>query len=140
MGKRFLRNNLIHFFSIVLLVAMTMCDMGNETYIKRTDIVPITEFSIPDSAISVVDTIEIQATAKAHNGCWKDLRFIFSELNDTAYGLKAYGTYESYGTCPDVEVTKDTTFDFSPVQEGNNLFFVTRNSYQYTIDTLVVNN
>jgi len=137
---KILHNNLTRFLSILLLIATTMCDTENETYIKRTDIVPITEFSISDSAISIADTIEIQATAKVNNGCWKNLHFIFSALNDTAYGLRAYGTYESYGTCPEEEVSKDTTFDFSPVQEGYNLFFVTRNPYQYTVDTLVVNN
>ena len=138
MDKRLLRKDLVRLLSILLLIATAMCDTENETYMKRTDIVPITEFSIPDSAISLADTIEIQATAKVNNGCWKDLHFIFSELNDTTYGLKAYGTYESYGTCPDKEVSKDTSLDFSPVQKGNNLFFVTRNPYQYTVDTLIV--
>jgi len=137
--EKILQNNLIRFLSILLLIAMAMCDTENETYIKRTDLVSITEFSIPDSTISVSDTVEIQATAKVNNGCWKDLHFIYTELNDTAYSLKAYGTFESHGTCPTVEVSKDTSFDFSPVQEGYNLFFVTRNPYQYTVDTLVVN-
>ena len=136
--KKILQNNLPLFLSILLLFVTTMCDTENETYIKKTDIVPITEFSIPDSSISLADTIEIQATAKVNNGCWKDLYFIFSELNDTTYDLRAYGTYESYGTCPAVEVTKDTSFHFTPVQKGYNIFFVTRNPYQYTVDTLIV--
>lgn len=138
-NERFLKNNLISFLGILFLIFLAQCDLENETYIKRTDIIPITEFSIPDSAVSVTDTFEIHATAKVNNGCWNDLHFIYKELNDTSYGLKAYGTYESHGTCPEVEVSKDTTFDFSPVSKGYNLFFVTRNSYQYTTDTLVVN-
>jgi len=139
-NKKTLQNNIARLLSILLLFTTTMCDQKNETYIKRTDIVPITEFSIPDSAITVTDTIEIQATAKVNNGCWKDLQFIFSELNDTTYSLKAYGTFESHGNCPRVEVSKDTLLDFSPVQKGYNLFFVTRSPYQHSVDTLIVKN
>ncbi|MGM0496444.1 MAG: hypothetical protein ACQESJ_00855 [Bacteroidota bacterium] len=137
--KRSLKNTVISSLGILFLIFIVRCDPGSETYVKRTDIVPITEFSIPDSAVSVTDTFQIRATAKVDNGCWGDMHFIFTELNDTAYGLKAYGTYESHGVCPDEEVSKDTSFDFSPVQKGYNLFFVTRNPYQYTTDTLIVN-
>lgn len=109
----------------------------NDYYVKRTDYVRITEVNIPDSSI-VLDTIQIEAFAEADNGCWRDLTFAFDSIADTTYTLAAYGIYESEGTCPEVIVTTDTVIDFIPREVGTYLFYVARNSYQSTIDTLIV--
>ncbi|MBS3771326.1 MAG: hypothetical protein KGY70_09250 [Bacteroidales bacterium] len=131
-----------------LIFLAVSCMEENGSYIRTTDVVPITEFSIPDSS-EISDTIQIAATAEANNGCWSNLRFSLDSVppqtnsdTDTVatqlYRLQAIGDYESHGTCPQVVVTADTIIDLVTRQKGNYVFYVTRNSYSYTVDTLLV--
>ncbi len=124
-------------YSLSLIFLLTSCMNDDDYYVKRTDYVPITEVNIPDSSV-VSDTIQIEAVAEADNGCWRNLTFAFDSIADTTYTLSAYGIYESEGTCPEVIVTADTIIDFIPQTVGKYLFYVARNSYQSTIDTLIV--
>jgi len=125
------------FVYLVLLVFISSCLGDNEYYVKRTDLVHITEVSIPDSAM-VEDTVEITATAQENNGCWRDLNFSFQKVSDTIYALAAYGTFESYGTCASVIVNQDTVIDFIPLYKGVYLFHVARNAYVSEVDTMIV--
>jgi len=134
---RLLKGNFFFLIAAVFISFVASCDFEGENYIKREDIVPITKFAIPDTA-AIDDTVKLEATASANNGCWKNLRFYFSKNSDTTNVLKAFGTFESHGTCPDQVVSKDTTIDFSPVKTGPILFYVIRNPYQYSVDTLMV--
>ncbi|MFP4621993.1 MAG: hypothetical protein ACLFM7_11835 [Bacteroidales bacterium] len=131
-----------------LIVLITSCLEDTGSYVRTTDLVSITEVSIPDSA-GVSDTIQILATAEANNGCWKDLHFrldTFTSQNDSEtdtvnteqYTLKAIGTYESEGTCPQVIVTADTTMDVITSQKGNYVFYTSRDSYTLQMDTVFV--
>lgn len=131
-----------------LIFLAVSCMEENGSYIRTTDIVPITEISIPDSA-GVADTIQIAATAEASNGCWGDLHFRLdsatnennSETDSVAtknYALKAIGTYESHGACPQVVVTADTVLDLVASQKGNYVFYITRDAYTLQRDTVFV--
>lgn len=136
--KRLSTGNFLIPVTLGFIIMTVSCDLDEgENYIKREDIVPITNFSMPDSA-AVNDTVELNATASVGNGCWKNLRFTFEERSDTTNVLRAFGTFESYGSCPDVIVSKDTIINFSPENTGPHYFYVIRNSYQYSLDTLMV--
>ena len=136
---------LLYLFIIVLL---SSCLEDSDNYIRTTDLVPITEVTIPDSS-GVADTIQITATAEANNGCWSNLRFQLDSIanqnnnqTDTvatkSYSLQAIGTYESHGSCPQVIVTADTVLDVVTSQKGNYIFYVTKNSYTLQVDTVFV--
>lgn len=136
---------LLYLFIIVLL---SSCLEDGDNYIRTTDLVPITEVTIPDSS-EVADTIQITATAEANNDCWSDLRFQLDSVpnqnnnqTDTtstkSYSLQAIGTYESHGSCPQVIVTADTVLDVLTSQKGNYIFYVTKNSYTLEVDTVFV--
>jgi hypothetical protein len=109
----------------------------NAYYEKRTGPVEIIETSIPDSAKSQ-DFIEIEAKASANNGCWRSL-FVELKATDTFdHTIKAYGTYESYGACPDIMVYQDTVIHFGPLQKGTYIFAITKNQDEIAIDTMIV--
>jgi len=135
------------FYLFIIGVLITSCLGENESYIRTTDVVPITKVSIPDSS-GISDTIQIAATAQADNGCWSNLRFsldsVPSQNNETdtvatkSYSLQAIGRYESQGSCPQVTVTADTILEVITEQEGNYVFYTTKNSYTYQVDTVFV--
>jgi hypothetical protein len=135
--RDFLKETGSVFFVIAFVFILASCDLDNKTHIKRNDVVPITSFFVPDS-VAVSDTFEITATASVSNGCWKNLRFYFSKGNDTSYVLEARGTFESFGSCPSVEVSKDTAIKLSLAEKGAYYFYAVRNPYQYSVDTLMV--
>mgnify|MGYP006297536353 CR=1 FL=1 len=140
-GKTTYKNNLlfITILGLMLLIFITIfsCDPESETHIKRVDIVPITYFFAPDSA-TTNDTIQLSATARIENSCWRDLFFNFYVISDSSFVLKAYGTYESFGECTSEIVQKDTIIEFSAEEKGLHKFFVYRDAYSYTVDTLIV--
>jgi len=140
-GKTIHKNNL-HFITIIglmllIFILIFSCDPESDAHIKKVDIVPITSFSSPDSA-STNDTIQLSATARIDNSCWRDLFFNFYSISDSSFVLKAYGIYESFGSCTTEIVQKDTIIEFSVEEKGLHKFFVYRNAYSYTIDTLIV--
>ena len=127
-----------NFILIILLLAVTTsCLESDGLHVKRTDVGNITEFFIQDSMV-LGDTIQVTATAKENNGCWKDFFFEYNVENDSVLSLAAFGTFESFGNCPSEIVSKDTVIDFIPDSLGTYYFFVARNAYNYTVDTLVV--
>ena len=135
------------FYLFIIGVVLTSCFGENDSYVRTTDVVPITEVSIPDSS-GISDTIQIAATAQANNGCWRNLRFSLDSVppqnNETdtvatkSYSLQAIGRYESHGSCPQVTVTADTILEVITEQEGNYVFYTTKNSYTYQVDTVFV--
>jgi hypothetical protein len=125
------------FYLFLMLVLATSCLTDDDFYVKRTDRVAITTFSMPDTS-SVADTIQIRATATANNGCWKELFFVYSEKADTLHAIAAYGTFESTGSCPQDTVRKDTVIDFKPPRAGDYYFYIVRDPFTAEYDTLVV--
>jgi len=134
---KYLKKSLLFVVGLVFLLLSFACEDKHENYIKREEIVPITSFSILDST-AMGDTIEISATASVGNACWSNLRFYFTKENDTTYVLKAFGTFETHGSCPTEEISEDTVIDFSPLQTGVTSFYIIRNPYQYSIARLMV--
>lgn len=127
-----------NFILIILLLAVTTsCLESDGLHVKRTEVVNITEFFVQDSMF-LGDTIQVTATAQENNGCWKDFFFEYNVENDSVLSLAAFGTFESFGNCPSEVVSKDTVIDFIPDSLGTYYFFVARNAYNYTVDTLVV--
>jgi hypothetical protein len=128
--------NKLYFFVLLAFVLVSCLDEG-EFHYKKTDFVHITELTIPDS-VQVYDTIEITAFAKETNGCWKNLYFDFFALSDTSYSLAAYGTYESYGSCPYQIVAIDTLINIVPDTIAKHIIYVARDPYYVQIDTIHV--
>jgi len=122
---------------ILLLVVATSCLESDGFHVKRTDVVNISEFFVEDS-MALDDTIRVTATAREDNGCWKDFFFEYNVENDSVLSLAAFGTFESFGNCPSEIVSKDTVIDFIPDSVGIYYFYVARNAFDYTVDTLVV--
>ncbi len=121
----------------IFFISLVSCQQERDFYLKRTDIVPISGYIIPET-MGLSDTVQISATAEAPNGCWNNLNFVYKEISDSIFTLTAYGIFETTGTCPEGIVTKDTTFDFIPKKAGANLFYITENSYTIQVDTIFV--
>lgn len=122
----------------VLLIILTgSCFNEDDYYVKTTEIVPITEVSIPDSS-AMNDTIQIMATAEANNGCWGDLHFRLDSVDSQDYVLQAIGTFESRGTCPTRIVTADTTIELIATLKGKYYFHIALDSYTLQTDSVVV--
>ena len=113
------------------------CTEAGDRYVKRFDMVDINKTLIPDTTINL-DYLQIRAKAQADNGCWSKLYFELKKTKDFEYSLKAYGTYESFGVCPDKVVSQDTLIDFQPTQKGTYLFYISRVPNKAEIDTMIV--
>ena len=88
----------------MLLLAVTSCLDSGDYGLKKTEIIEIIDYAIPDT-VSVSDTVQIQAIAKVENTCWGDFEFVFNEVSDTSFSLTAYATYDDRGqTCETKEI------------------------------------
>lgn len=92
---------------------------------------------IPDTVLNMEHS-QIMVEAEATNGCWSDLYIELSKIKDFEYSVKAYGTYEGCGTCPDIMIIKDTIFDFQPTQKGTYLFKISERTDKIFVDTIIV--
>jgi len=104
----------------IILFAFLVCAIiscKEQRYVKTFEMVDISKSTIPDTTVNL-DYMEIRAKAQADNGCWSDLYFELKKTSDFEYSLKAYGTFESFGVCDAVIITKDTAILFQPTK-GN---------------------
>ena len=129
----------ILFFLIVLTAYSCMNLKDAKNYIRTTGQVQITHVQIPDT-VSNMDTVQISAAAQAPNLCWSNIYFQLSKNIefDNEYCLQAFGTYESYGSCPTGMVYGDTIISFQPQKTGIYIFFTDKNQQETEIDTLIV--
>ena len=114
---------------LLIVCLMVSCKEPGDRYVKRFDKVDISKTAIPDTAFNQ-EYLQIRAKAQADNGCWSHLYFELKKSKDFEYTLKAYGTFESFGICPDKVVIKDTVIDFLPKQTGTYRFFNIRRGGQ----------
>jgi hypothetical protein len=125
-------------FIIIVLVSLSCLKLSNnEYYIRMTSEVEISHVIMPDT-VDNNSPAEIIVRAKAPNGCWSDLNFILTKDNLYEYSLKAFGIYESYGSCPEVIVYGDSTITFQPDQAGLYKFYIYKGYNDLEIDTLIV--
>lgn len=124
---------------LFLLIAclMVSCKEAGDKYVKSFGRVDISKTAIPDTAFNQ-EYLQIRAKAQAENGCWSHLHFELKKTKDFEYTLSAYGTYESFGICPDKVVTKDTAINFLPKQTGTYRFLITGASGNTEKDSMVV--
>jgi len=121
---------------IFLLGLLYSCKDPADSYVKKFDLVAIPNIDIPDSVN--LSSIYLRAKAQADNGCWNNLYFELRKTKDFEYTLKAYGTFESFGKCPDGIVTKDTVIYFKPTQLGTYIISTSTKPDEIVIDTMVV--
>ena len=128
-----------HFLAIaLLLLALSSCKLDGESYRKFYGRVNIDSLVIQDSAF-VGDVVLIKAKAGAPNGCWSDLSLFFNRYNDTLYYINAAGMFESHNNiCPEIYLTKDSTFKFIPDTTGQFIFKSESENLLPKYDTLVV--
>ncbi len=125
-------------FIILVFIALSCSSLNNNGYyLLTTGYVPIKTVHIPDT-VKLADIAQISAHAEEDNGCWSNLHFTLEKRTDFNYSLQAYGTFESYGTCPSVMVMADTIIDFKPALAGMYIFYITRDPYDIVTDTLIV--
>jgi hypothetical protein len=121
---------------LLLLVTFASCDLKNESYSNFYDKVNLETLIIQDSAF-LGDTVNIYAHASAPNGCWSELDCFFYPYNDSIYLLNAYGRYESSnGVCPEIAISKDSTFHFIADTTGTYVFVTESRSNMPKYDTL----
>jgi len=127
----------------IILFAFLVCAIiscKEPRYVKKFEMVDISKSTIPDTTLNL-EYLEIRAKAQADNKCWKDLYFELKKSSDTSdfeYSLRAYGTYESFGVCDAVIVTKDTAILFQPTQKGTYLFHISTMPNKIVTDTMIV--
>ncbi|HSO77275.1 MAG TPA: hypothetical protein VLQ76_01795 [Bacteroidales bacterium] len=115
----------VSLITLISLIVMSSCNL-DPPYVSYGNVpVNITSVSIPESG-TVNQPVAVMAVATAPDGCWMNLRFMFSKKEDFKYDLYAVGSYESNGVCPQVEVIEDTLLTFTPAVAG-----------EYVIITLV---
>jgi len=125
-------------FLALLILAMVSCKLDGENYSRYYEFVNIDETIMQDSA-TVGDTVGIFVRAGAPNGCWSDLVINYYPFNDTIYLINSVGFYESYdGICPEIYVTKDSTFKFIADSAGTFIFASQSRTKPAKFDTLVV--
>jgi len=125
------------FLLIVLMSVSCMKLSKNEYYIRVTGEVEIVHAMIPDTVDNLTDN-QISANSKAPNGCWSNLTFQLTEVNDFEYSLKAFGIYESFGTCAEGIVYGDSVIAFKPTKTGLYKFNVYKGPTEIEIDTMIV--
>lgn len=122
---------------VILIILTISCSEERDNYIKRKDIVHISEALIPDRS-SNLEIVRIKAKAEETNGCWKNLYFVLEKKSEFEYSIKAFGTYESNGVCPTVMVYKDTIIDFLPTRKGIYFFQIIQSKDKIKLDTMYV--
>ncbi|MDY0104003.1 MAG: hypothetical protein RBS07_13795 [Lentimicrobium sp.] len=122
----------------ILLVALSSCKLEGESYSHFYDKVNLETLIIQDSAF-LGDTVNIYAHATAPSGCWSDIDCFFYPYNDSIYLVNAYGWYESHdGICPEILITKDSTFHFIADTTGTYVFVSESRSSMPKYDTLKI--
>lgn len=124
-------------FRIALIILLFMgCEEDCEELRKSN----ISEKNIPKTA-SVSETVQLEVTAFASNGCWSDLYVELNQQSTFIFTIEAFGTVTCCDecACPGVEVETDTIINFVPEETGTYLFYVSKLNNQIDIDTLAVN-
>jgi len=123
---------------IIVFLLVSCLKMGSsEYYVRFTGYVEISHATIPDT-VNNMSVTHITATAKASNGCWRNLSFLLTKNSDFEYSLQAFGLYESTGTCPQNMVYQDTSIMFQPKDTGLYKFYVAKGENLTEIDTMIV--
>ena len=123
---------------IIALIAISCLKMGqNDYYVRLTGNVEIVSSFIPDT-VNNLDTVHISAVAEAYDACWSDLNFLLTNTSGTEYTLQAFGTYESYGDCPEMLIRADTTIALQVTHAGLYRFHIYKGPSEVLIDTLIV--
>lgn len=125
-------------FIFIVLLALSCVKLGNNEYfIHATVEVEIIHSIIPDT-VDNNSPAHIIASAKAPDQCWSNLNFILTKDNEFEYSLKAYGLYESYGTCAPGVIYNDSTILFQPTKTGLYKFNIFKAPDNIDIDTMIV--
>jgi len=122
--------------SAVLISLLSACDPGNSLIYSNIPL-NIDTRTIPEAGV-VNQPLYIMAHCTAPNGCWNNLHFSFNKLEDFKYELVALGNFESYGSCPDVLLTADTTITFTPASAGKYVVVSWITPYSSENDTIYV--
>ena len=133
-----MNKTLVALLVILALIGVSCFKLGeSEYYVKMTGRVEIKNVHIP-SQLNESDTARITARAQANDGCWSNLRFQLDSTSANEYILQAYGTYESWGSCPSVMVYGDTTILLKMKTAGTFIFYTYMTPEITQKDTLVV--
>ena len=122
---------------IICVLAIILSSCSDDNCEKQVGMVGIAEWTIPDTVLNFENS-QIIVKAVASNGCWSNLYLELNEINEFEYSLKAYGTYESCGACPDIMVYHDTIIDLQPMQRGSYIFNISELPDRQIIDTIIV--
>ena len=124
--------------TLLILFSFISCKDNNITDIEKIGMVDIYKSVIPDTS-NINTSVGIKTYAVAYNGCWNNLYFELTKINDFEYSLKAFGTLSMNSiACPDVLVYKDTTIVFTPIAVGIYKFHISKMNTEVVIDTMVV--
>jgi hypothetical protein len=124
-------------YVFLILIFISISCSKNENSDRNIGMVGISEVIIPDTVTSL-ENIQVYAKAEATNGCWNNLYLDLSKVNEFEYYIKAFGTFESSGACPEVMVYKDSVIDIQPMQKGIYIFKISQSPNLIVIDTLVI--
>jgi hypothetical protein len=123
---------------LIIFTALSCLKIGkNEYYLRMTGNVEIISHHIPDT-VNMNDVVQISAVGQAYDACWSDINFLLTKTNDYEYTLQAFGTYESYGVCPEALVSGDTVITITAAHTGLYKFHVYKGPNDIETDTLIV--
>lgn len=123
---------------IAITVLAASCGDPNGTHVKYSNSpVYITEKSIPATGKAGV-TLNIIATAEAYSDCWNSLRLNFKKNTDFEYYLYGTGNYESFGTCNETIIARDSIIEFKPLMAGKYVVKTMRSPERIETDTIFV--
>lgn len=120
-----------------MIIMLTSCELGPAHESVSNVIIPIDERVVPAEG-QVNRPVDIYLRSTLDNGCWSNISFLLKEDKEQHFSVWALADFESYGTCPTVEVTGDTILSFTPEVTGEHVFFFWKNLHEYETDTIMI--
>jgi hypothetical protein len=128
----------IRLLFVLFLVSIASCKLDPPYTVMSDVTLYITERSVPETGI-VNQPVSISATGNAYNDCFSALKINLSQGSSSFnYILYANGNYESYGTCGEILITRDSVVSFTPKAVGNYIITTWTDPYHIDRDTVVV--
>lgn len=128
---------LIKLLPILIIIFLQACRV-DAPHSKYTNVViPVAERSVPENGLINIP-LTIFARATADNGCWSNINFRLEERSDREYDLFALADFETFGECPAIVVSGDTTLTITFTEPHNYIIRVWMSSTKYELDTIKV--
>jgi len=132
------KNIFLIILPIFLIISCSQSNFTN-TITKKTDILPVLLVSMSDS-VKVGQPVSITLRAVGYSSCWKNLRQSMRQPTDNHILFTAKGDFESYGSCNDILIEKDSIFNFTLPKAGKYYIQLNESPLKVKTDSIQIIN